>query len=317
MRPALMALALGLAGCARLVGIKDLQGADGGGDGSWNATDSLADARAKDAIDLGRVDAPLDMALDTSTRGGDALPDGSSTTDAAFDVSRDSGVDMGIDAPACPPLVWHEATASLYRPSGVGACSYAAETLPTFIAGIDDEGFDQARGCGMCLRVVAGDPAKATKSIDVLVVEHVAGGTGQGRQIGLGRAAMDAVASPDTSFTVLSFAVVPCAPSLIHDTVRIAPKQGSSLQHLEIMIRDSRAPVTKVELKHGGVWKPMTLTSYNYWLIEQPGEDRIYDLQLTAGDERLQVNQITLTSNSTQDGPLVDTGLQFSTCSGL
>jgi hypothetical protein len=284
-----------------------MQGADGGGD-------ARTDARTTDTMDSRAADASWDVVLDAP-----AHVDGSSS-DAAFDVSRDVGidsaVDVRIDAPACPALVWHEAKASLYRPSGVAACSYAPETLPAFIAGIDDEGFDQARGCGLCLRVVAGDPAKATKSVDVLVVEHVAGGSGQERQIALGRAAMDVVAPPETSFTILSFAVVPCAPSLIHNTIRIAPKQGSGLEHLELMIRDSRSPITKVELKHSGMWKPLTLTNYNYWLIEQPGADRIYDLQITAGDERLQVDQITLTPSPTEDGPLVDTGLQFPACAG-
>lgn len=284
-----MALALGLAGCARLVGIRDLEGADASIDAPWTANETSSDG-TKDVIDSARVADP----------------------DATWDARPDAS-----GAAACASLVWQEAAANLYTPKAVAACNYALETLPALVAGIDDEGFARAQGCGTCLRVVAGDPATATKSVDVLVVERVGAVIGQGRQISLSRAAMDAVASPETSLTVLSFAVVPCAPPLIHDTIHIAQKQGSGPQHLEIMIRDSRVPVTMVELKHAGAWKPLTLMPYDYWRIEQPNEDRVYDLQLTAGDEKLHANRLTLTSTATQDGPLVDTGLQFSLCSGL
>ncbi len=331
-RTVLLVLGLGLTGCARLVGIQDLQGVDGSVDVPWNSGIDEGPARLEDApvrdrdapnvprpadvADTGRLDVGLDTAVDAVIDGGPALVD--VRLDAVVDAAVDAVPDVAADGPwpapdaaVCPALAWLEATVSVYEAKGTGACSYHAETLPAFVAGIDDKGFEGAHGCGTCLRLTTGE---AGKSIEVLVVERLAAVTGTGRQLSISRAAMDALVAPETSLTSLSFAEVPCAPPLIHGSIRIGQKLGSGLQHVEIMVRDSSRPLKSLELKRAGAWVPMALSSYNYWVLDAPGVERVYDFRLAMGDEALEVSRIALTSTSTQDGPLVDTGLQFSPC---
>jgi hypothetical protein len=308
MRPSVgfFVVVLGMCGCARWVGIEEFSTVDNEGvglqqDSAWAGTWSDdGGASSADSPDVPRLS--------------EVSPDVSLPSDGG-DLSLRDGTQLNPDASTCPALDWQPAKVSVFLPKGTGACSYPTNTLPEFVAGIDEQGFQGAHGCGTCLRFIAGTPSEPIKFVDVLVVDRGADGPGPERQINISRAAMNQVMPSDVASTGLYFAVVPCPLSLIQPTIRIGQKKGSNAQHLEFMVRDSRYPLKRVELWLLEKWVPMTLTSYNYWTLEQANHFGVYSFQLTnVQDETLQVNGITLTSSNAADGPLVDTKQQFTIC---
>jgi expansin (peptidoglycan-binding protein) len=186
--------------------------------------------------------------------------------------------------------------------------------LPTLAAAIDDLGFDQARGCGICLRLVPGRTDVVTKYIDVLVVDSA--GTGSsGRQLNISREAMDAIAAPDTQNIGLNFAVVPCSSPLISPTIHMTEQQASNPQHLAVQVRDLTLPLASLEVWFAGTWNAMAFAPYNYWIFDSAGIATPYRFRLSSSlGDTLVLDDVTLFSTATEDGPLVDTGTQFPRC---
>jgi expansin (peptidoglycan-binding protein) len=220
-----------------------------------------------------------------------------------------------VDGKACPAPTWQFATASILSNVGRGACGYDPAALPVLVASIDDKGFDEARGCGICLRLVPGRTDVITKYVDVLVVDRAGDNASSPRQLNISRQAMDAIALSGTENMALNFALVPCPTTLVSPTIHMSTQQGSSSQHLSVQIRDQALPLSSAEIRFAGTWSAMTFATYNYWIFDSLGVAPPYTFRLTnvLGDT-ITVDDITLTSTATADGPATDTGDQFPSC---
>jgi expansin (peptidoglycan-binding protein) len=313
-----------IAGCGKIVGIHDFSATDAGPRFDVPAKDVASDHET----DLGAVDsrprldtnfAEAGMWLDGSVDGPFDLPiatDAALSAINAIDANDDGpiGRDGAPDAKTCPSLNWQWATTNIWANGGRGACNYSSGTLPTLVAAIDDLGFDQTRGCGICLRLVPGRTDVVTKYVDVLVVDS-AGSGGEGRQLNISREAMDAIATPDTQNIGLNFAVVPCSPQLISPTIHMTEQSASNPQHLAVQVRDLSLPLTSIDVWFAGTWSAMTFAPYNYWIFDSAGIATPYSFRLSNSlGDTLVLDSVTLSSTASEDGPLVDTGSQFPRC---
>ena len=299
-----------LAGCGKIVGIRDFSPADAGFTVDGPGSDLIRDVRVMDVQSADTV-AWLDAAVD---RGFD-LP---SADSAGHDLGEDSSIaiahDAGPDGKTCPPLKWQAATTSILANSGGNACNFASATLPAFAAAIDDLVFDQTRGCGICLRLVPGRTDVVTKYVDVLVVDSTGSGD-SGRQMNISRQAMDAIATPGTQILMLNFTVVPCPTSLIAPTIHMTEQHSSNPQHRAVQVRHQAFPVTALDIWFADGWKPMTFEPYNFWTLDSPGIVPPYSFRLTSNlGDTLVIDDVTLFSTATEDGDLVDTKAQFPSC---
>lgn len=327
MRARFVVFLVAVVGCGRLVGIHDFTSAEAGASVDTAGGDVPGEASRDAAFDNESVDAfrrdgaggetpdapdPSDagvLVLDTIVDAIDAPGDGG---DSASADARD----LASDGKACPSLSWQWATASILATPGRGACSYDPTTLPAFVAAIDAKGFDQARGCGVCLRLVPGRTDVVTKYVDVLVVDRAGGdGTAGARQLNISPQAMEAIAVAGTETMGLNFTVVPCTTALVSPTIHMSEQQGSSPQHLSVQIRDQVLPVTSVEIWFAGAWSGMAFAPHNYWIFDSVGMAPPYSFRITntLGDE-LTMNDLFLSSTPSADGPLIDTQQQFPSC---
>jgi expansin (peptidoglycan-binding protein) len=336
-----------VSGCGRVIGMHDFSAANGNENGDARAYDTWQGTGGVDV--LGEVEADVnasreeagamtdgaiigtDVLLVPDTAPADRAPTDTASLDIApldaapsvdgppsdafgSDTKRAEVQDTAPDRKTCPALTWQWAITSILANAGRGACSYEPATLPAFVAAIDNQGFDQARGCGTCLRLVPGRTDVITTYVDVLVVD-TAGTSDSTRQLSISSQAMDAIAVPGTQNIGLNFAVVPCPTALVGSSIQVTRQQGSTPQHLAVLTRNQPLPLRAVDVWFASSWNAMTLAPYNYWIFDSTGVSPPYSFRMTNSlGDILTVNDMALTSSATADGPFVDTNVQFPSC---
>ncbi len=175
--------------------------------------------------------------------------------------------------------------------NGDGACLFgpAADMM---IAAMNYTDYESARACGAYVLVRAASGA----SITVLITNECPLPCAPG-QIDLSQQAFAKLADPTLGRIPITWKLV--SPGL-SNTVSIRYKSGSSQYWCAIQVIGHRNPVTKLEVRVGGGWRPLPRTDYNYFLSTDGagcgGSIRITDIY----GQQLTVNGVALSPNVEQ-----------------
>ena len=146
--------------------------------------------------------------------------------------------------------------------NGDGACLFgpAADMM---IAAMNYTDYESSRACGAYVQVRAANGA----SITVLITNECPLPCAPG-QIDLSQQAFAKLADPKLGRIPITWTLV--SPGL-SNTVSIRYKTGSSQYWCGIQVIGHRNPVTKLEVRVGGSWRPLPRTDYDYFLSTDGG----------------------------------------------
>lgn len=230
---------------------------------------------APDAPDGGElaVDAPSlapGDALDLPAGQGDAV--GSDVVSTEPDAS-----DAAPATSTCGPAVLSAATLALASASDISTCGYARAELPMLFVAPDPQIFDGSNACGGCVRIQTADAVVEAPVVDL------GASLGPGNQPTLlaSPAALAKLLPGGATFTSsgVSWKFVSCstAPPAMTFTLQA----GSNPTYSAVLVQYQRNRISRVEYKEGGVYLPLTRTSYNYWVSTRGMGSGPFTLRIT------------------------------------
>jgi expansin len=156
------------------------------------------------------------------------------------------------------PKITYPGVATVYKAGvGDGACSYGPSS-DMMIAAMNATDYETSRACGAYIRVHAANGASVTVRITNECPLPCAPG-----QLDLSEQAFAKLAPVATGRLAITWSLL--SPTTA-GTISIRYKDGSSQYWCGIQAIGHRNPLARLEVRTGGTWRPLTRTSYNYFL---------------------------------------------------
>jgi|CXWL01.1.fsa_nt_gi expansin (peptidoglycan-binding protein) len=201
-------------------------------------------------------------------------------------------------SPPGPPVVIGEKVDGLitfYDRVGLGACGY--DVGESDFAAINTEQWAGSAACGTCIEITGPKGKAVVRTID-LCPECKRG------HLDLSRAAFNKLAEASLGRVNVTWQAVTCPVS---GNVRLQMKDGSNPYWTAVQVRNSRRPVTTLEVNKGGTWKTVPRTDYNYFLDESGFGIKAVQVRITADNG----SHVTGTVPSVQAGAELEMSAQF------
>ena len=173
-----------------------------------------------------------------------------------------------------------------YGATGGGACSYDPSPQNLMVAAMNNPQWQNSAVCGMCVEVTGpkGDANKIVVRIVDLCPECKTG------DLDLSQEAFAKIADVSAGRVKISWQPVACSVS---GPVSYKYKDGTSQWWMGVQVRNSRLPVSKVELMEGGSPVALKAESYGYYTLSSPsGRPGPYSFRLTS------INNVQITEPS-------------------
>jgi expansin (peptidoglycan-binding protein) len=161
-----------------------------------------------------------------------------------------------------------------YGADGSGNCSYEASPGDLMVAAMNDPQYNNSGVCGMCVDVT-GPLGKITVRIVDRCPECKTG------DLDLSQQAFVRIADQAAGRVKISWVPVACA---VQGPLAYRFKEGSSQYWLAVQVRNSRLPVSKVELQQGSSWIVLAQQQYNYYIAANSPGPGPYTFRVTALD---------------------------------
>jgi expansin (peptidoglycan-binding protein) len=204
--------------------------------------------------------------------GGDGGGGGAGDRGAAAPAGPDPGTAVGVPRSAALGSV-HQGDGTYYDATGVGACTLAP-AADHLTAAMNAPDYAQAAVCGQYVEVT-GPRGTVTLRISDLCPECAAG------DLDLSAEAFARIADPVAGRVRVSWQVV-AGP--VSGPLQYRYKEGSSIYWTAIQVRNSRLPISRLQIQPGGstTWIDVPRTDYNYFVHVQTVADAALRVRVTA-----------------------------------
>jgi expansin (peptidoglycan-binding protein) len=149
-----------------------------------------------------------------------------------------------------------------YGATGGGACSYDPTPQNLMVAAMNAPQWNNSAVCGMCVEVTG--PKGAGSKIVVRIVDLCP--ECKSGDLDLSPEAFALIADPVAGRVKISWQPVACAVS---GPLQYRFKEGSSQWWMGVQVRNSRLPISKLELSQSG-FVGLTQSSYGYYIQSSP-----------------------------------------------
>ena len=165
--------------------------------------------------------------------------------------------------------------ATYYAATGAGACSFDATPNDLDVAAIDMPEWNGSSPCGECAAVTGPNGSVTVRIVDLCP------GCEQGH-LDLSMEAFAKIADVSAGRVPITWQVVPCA---VTGNVEYRYKEGSSQYWTAIQVRNTRLPITSLEVQLGGAWQSVARSDYNYFVdANGVGTTSGFPVRITASD---------------------------------
>jgi expansin (peptidoglycan-binding protein) len=201
----------------------------------------------------------------------------SSPFDGALGGSDGSSAGGGDGAisPGPPFGMSESGIATFYDATGEGACSFDATPNDLDVAAMDMPEWNNSAPCGECVRVTSPNGQVTVRIVDLCPGCEVG-------HLDLSMEAFAKIAPVSAGRVSITGQPVACGVS---GPVAYRYKEGSSQYWTAIQVRNSRLPITKLEVQLGGSWQEVPRASYNYFVRHSGvGTTAGFPVRITAVD---------------------------------
>ena len=206
-------------------------------------------------------------------------------------------------APVQPPGLEPEIGAAqkgqgtYYAATGAGSCSYDPSPDDLMVAAINTPQYFNGQSCGMCA-AVAGPKGSIVLRIVDLCPECKAG------DLDLSEQAFVMIADKADGHVPISWVPVACT---VRGPIAIRFKEGSSQWWLALQVRNSRLPISMIEMQTTAGFVALEQQDYNYAVNASGPGPGPYSLRITAIDGQ----QVTEAGVPLRAGDIVQGTQQF------
>jgi expansin (peptidoglycan-binding protein) len=165
--------------------------------------------------------------------------------------------------------------ATYYAATGAGACSFDASPNDLDVAAMDMPEWNGSAPCGECVAVTGPKGNVTVRIVDLCP------GCEMGH-LDLSMEAFAKIADVSAGRVPITWQVVPCDVS---GNLAYRYKEGSSQYWTAIQVRNSRLPITSLEVELGGAWQMVPRSDYNYFVDGGGvGTTAGFNVRVTASD---------------------------------
>ena len=173
--------------------------------------------------------------------------------------------------------------ATYYAADGSGNCGFDPSPNDLDVAAMDDPEWSNSAVCGECV-AVTGPKGNVTVRIVDRCPECEAG------HLDLSQSAFAKIADVSAGNVPISWQVVECNVS---GPVSYHYKDGTSQYWTAIQVRNSRLPVTSLEIQSNGAFSPVGRESYNYFVDASGAGSGSVTVRITSIDGQQLVDTLT------------------------
>jgi expansin (peptidoglycan-binding protein) len=162
--------------------------------------------------------------------------------------------------------------ATYYAATGDGACGFGPSPNDLNVAAMDIAEWNGSAVCGECVAVTG-----PKGSVTVRIVDQCP--DCESGHLDLSQQAFAQIADVSAGNVAVTWQVVACQ---VTGNIVYAIKDGSSQYWTGLQVRNSRLPVTRLELMQGGSWGDVARTDYGYFVATSGVGPGSYQVRVTA-----------------------------------